>query len=206
LALVFFWLVIANSGMPRTNKIFASLRLFVYAALNIAYSFGLKNIPIVDVTLIATGFILRFLLGTVIIGAVATVWFYLIILSAAYYMSFGKRRNEIIRNDFGTRKVLRYYSQNFLDKNMYVCQTLCIIFYSFWTIDPVTIERLKTRSLIWTVPIMLLIFFKYSLDVEKQVGGDPTTILLKDRALMLLCAVYVICVAGIIFTSGRGSV
>jgi 4-hydroxybenzoate polyprenyltransferase len=199
LAGVLFWLVFTNNGMNKTNKTIAALILLFYMALNICYSFGLKNIPILDVTVIATGFILRFLLGVAIIGVVASAWFYLIILSAAYYMGFGKRRNEAANAENIPRKVLRLYSVNFLDKNMYVCQTLCIVFYSFWTIDSVTIERLGTHSLVWTVPLMLLIFFKYSFNVEKQSGGDPTMILLKDKVLILLCLLYVAVVFFIIY-------
>ncbi|GMO27287.1 MAG: hypothetical protein Ta2B_07960 [Termitinemataceae bacterium] len=176
--------------MPISNKIKSVLVLSSYAVLNIGYSFGLKNIPIVDVSIIAVGFILRFFLGVIIIGSVATIWFYLIILAASYYLSFGKRRNEILAAGETPRAVLKSYTHDFLDRNMYVCQTLIIIFYTFWAIDPVTIERLGTKSMIWTVPVVLLILFKYSLDIEKSEDGDPTSVLFKDKAILLLCALY----------------
>jgi 4-hydroxybenzoate polyprenyltransferase len=195
LGMTVFWLGFRNNGMPVSSKVKAVLVLGCYAVMNIGYSFGLKKIPIVDVSIIATGFILRFLLGVIIIGETSTVWFYLIILAASYYMSFGKRRNEISVGGDASRTVLKQYSRDFLDKNMYVCQTLCIVFYTFWTIDPVTVERMKTTAMSWTVPVVLLILFKYSLDIETCADGDPTAVLLKDKALLLLCAVYV---AGVI--------
>jgi drug/metabolite transporter (DMT)-like permease len=63
--------------------------------LNIAYSWGLKNIPIVDVTILASGYIIRVLFGSMIIGVNISVWLYLMITLGAYYMGLGKRRNEI---------------------------------------------------------------------------------------------------------------
>jgi hypothetical protein len=70
-----------------------------------------------------------------------------------------------------------------------------------WSIDPMTIQRLNTTAFIYTVPLMLLILFKYSLDIEADTDGDPTSILLHDKILVVLCLVYVATVAAIIFLS-----
>jgi 4-hydroxybenzoate polyprenyltransferase len=203
---IFLWYFCFRNGITIRQKIMAIGILAFYGILNIGYSSGLKNIPIIDVSIIACGFILRFLLGVIIIDQVSTVWFYLLILAGSYYMGFGKRRNEI-GNTFGaltparsnSRKVLRFYSFSFRDNNIYVCQTLFIVFYTLWCRDPVTVERLHTNNLVWTIPIVLLIFFKYSLDIEKHDEGDPVSVLLKDKALIALCLVYLSALCVIIF-------
>jgi hypothetical protein len=117
----------------------------------------------------------------------------------AYYLGLGKRRNEIIANENKTRDVMRFYSHNFLDKNMYICQGLCVVFYALWSIDSVTVERFHTSAFIYTVPLILIIFLKYSMDIETDTDGDPTSILLNDKILLLLCAIYIICAFCIIY-------
>jgi 4-hydroxybenzoate polyprenyltransferase len=173
--------------------------LLLYMLINIVYSWRLKNIPIVDVTILASGYIIRVLFGSVIIGVNISVWLYLVITLGAYYMGLGKRRNEITGNETKTRAVMKFYSHNFLDKNMYVCQALCVVFYALWSIDSVTVERFHTSAFVYTIPIILIIFLKYSLNIETDTDGDPTSVLLGDKVLLSLCAVYVICAFCIIY-------
>jgi hypothetical protein len=108
----------------------------------------------------------------------------------AFYLGLGKRRNEITGTGTETRAVMRFYSHNFLDKNMYMCQALCVIFYALWSIDAATVQRLHTGAFVYTIPLFLLILLKYSLSIEADSDGDPTSIVLHDKALLLLCAVY----------------
>jgi 4-hydroxybenzoate polyprenyltransferase len=173
--------------------------LLLYTVLNIAYSWGLKNIPIVDVTILASGYIIRVLFGSVIIGVNISVWLYLVITLGAYYMGLGKRRNEITANEMKTRAVMKFYSHNFLDKNMYVCQALCVVFYALWSIDSVTVERFHTSAFVYTIPVILIIFLKYSLNIETDTDGDPTSVLLGDKVLLSLCGIYVVCAFCIIY-------
>lgn len=174
--------------------------LVLYLGLNIAYSRRLKNFPIIDVTILASGYVIRVLFGSVIIGADVSPLLYLFITTGAYYLGFGKRRNEMVNNSgSNTRGVLRFYSQSFLDKNMYVCQALCIMFYALWSIDSKTTARFQTSAFIYTVPLIFLIFLKYSLNIEKNTDGDPTSVLLNDRILQILSGIYVICAFCIIY-------
>jgi hypothetical protein len=84
--------------------------------------------------------------------------------------------------------VLKFYNQSFLDKNMYMCLALTITFYSLWTVDPVTIARISTGSIVWTVPLVILICMGYSLHVERDSDGDPVEVLLGDKLLLSLVA------------------
>lgn len=110
---------------------FATVLLVLYFLLNLGYSFGMKNIPLLDVTILAAGFLIRALYGSVVTGIEMSDWLYLVILSAAFYLGLGKRRNELKRqgND-ETREVIGKYSFSFLDSNMYICMALVFVFYA----------------------------------------------------------------------------
>ena len=119
------------------------------------------------------------------------------VLSGAFYFSLGKRRNELQKKKDGdTRKVLKYYTRDFLDKNMYMCLALLNTFYALWCKD---ITNAGMEYAMWTVPIVILICMKYSLTVEGNSEGDPVEVLLHDRVLMALCVVYGIVMIGMLY-------
>jgi 4-hydroxybenzoate polyprenyltransferase len=176
--------------------------LVIYFAFNIAYSFGLKNIPLIDLVILASGYILRVLFGALIINVTVSFWLYLVITLGSFYLGLGKRRNEISRQETGTRKVLKLYSFNFLDKNMYVCQTLCIVFYALWSIDDATVQRLQTSAFVFTVPVVFLILLRYSLNIERESDGDPTAIVFQDKPLCILMLLYAVVSCLILYRAG----
>ncbi len=163
----------------------------LYLLLNIGYSFGLKNIPIIDVAIIAIGFILRALYGGIIINVEISNWVYLTVITGSLYLGLGKRKKELYNfKGITTRKVLSGYTVNFLDKNMYMCMSLCLMFYSLACIDLKTKAAQMGGRLIWTVPLVLLISLKYNLNLESKKEGDPTNIILDDKGLILLILLY----------------
>ena len=165
------------------------LILVIYLGINVAYSFGLKHIPIIDVGILATGFVLRVLFGAEIVDIEISRWLYLTVLAGAFYLSLGKRRNEIMTNGIKSRKVNQYYSINFLDKNMYVCLALTLVFYSLWATDP----NQSAASLFWTIPVIILLMMTYSLNIEKDGSmGDPVEVLLGDKVLATFAVTYVL--------------
>jgi 4-hydroxybenzoate polyprenyltransferase len=180
--------------------------LTLYLALNIAYSCGAKNIPIVDIAILASGYVIRVFFGAALIGENISVWLYLTITVGSLYLGLGKRRNEIncAGNSSETRPVIKFYSHNFLDKNMYMCQALCVVFYALWSIDGATLQRLQTGAFVYTIPLVLTILFKYSLDIETDSDGDPTSIILNDRPLLLLCALYIAAAFLIVYINRPG--
>ena len=178
----------------------ATLLLVVYLGLNLAYSFGLKNIPIVDVTILVAGFLIRILYGALVTGITISNWLYLTVIALAFYFSLGKRRNELKQlGDGETRKVLQAYPISFLDKSMNMCLTLANVFYALWSMDENTMSFYNNKYLIFTVPIVLLITMKYSLDIEGESDGDPVEVLLHDRVLLVLCLLYLAVMFGILY-------
>ena len=160
----------------------------VYLCINIAYSMGLKDIPIVDIAILASGFIIRVLFGAAVCNVTASSWLCLTVMAFALYMGIGKRRNELSKTGGNTtRTVLKYYDVNFLDKNMTMVTTLGIVFYSLWAGTVIS-----NSLVIWTVPLVIIIIMKYELIIKGNSYGDPVEVLLSDKILMGLVAVFAI--------------
>ena len=161
--------------------------LLGYFALNLGYNFGLKKIPLLDVAILASGFLLRLLYGSCVTGIQLSAWLCLTTILASFYLGFGKRRNEYTLESTNKRDVLNAYSYDFLDKSMHMCMTLALVFYSLWTLD---VSQGASSALIWTVPFLLLIVLKYNFNIEKNSDGDPTEVIFGDRILLLMILIY----------------
>ncbi len=170
----------------------AILLVALYVVLNILYSVWLKHVVIIDVIILVSGFLIRLFFGAFLIRCTVSEYLYLTVMSLAFYMGFGKRRNEIIKSDKNTRKVLQFYNRDFLDKMMYVCLTLTVVFYSMWSVDPNVTSHLHYNMLMWTVPLLMIILFQYSLSVEKDSYGDPVDVLINNKPLLFTSVLYVI--------------
>ncbi len=169
----------------------STLLLTLYLILNMAYSFGLKNYPLVDISILVSGFLIRTVYGAVITDITISSWLYLTVIALSFYFALGKRRNELQSlGDGETRQVLKAYPISFLDKSMSMCMTLANVFYALWSMDEKTRSLYHTDYLIFTVPIVLLITLKYSLNVESKGDGDPVEVLLHDKVLLLLSGLY----------------
>lgn len=167
--------------------------LILYFILNLFYSKYGKNIPILDIAILTSGFLIRILYGSTITNIAISNWLYLTVLSMAFYFALGKRRNEKRKTnnqgDGETRAVLKYYPEGFLDRCMYMCLTLANVFYALWSMDKQGNSG-KNEFLVWTVPIIMIITMKYSMDVENETWGDPVDVILHDKILILLCVLY----------------
>lgn len=170
--------------------------LLLYFALNNAYSFGLKNKPILDVLILASGFVIRIFYGGFLTEVPISVWLYLVVATGSLYMGLGKRRNELVQQTEivgSTRAVLSHYSVAFLDKNMYVCVALANVFYALWTKD------FADPRMAWTVPFFIVILMCYSLDVENGSDGDPVEVIMHDKILIGLIIAYAVCVFSLLY-------
>lgn len=162
--------------------------IVLYVAINVAYSFWLKHVPLVDVAIVATGFYLRLLFGGYVVGIELSEYITLTVVFISLFMAFGKRRNELLRNGAGARGVLKYYSSDFLDKNMYVMVALSLAFYALWVINVN-----PSQLLVATVPLAAFLLIRYSYDIEKDDSdGDPSEVVLGDRVLQAMVVVFVI--------------
>lgn len=170
-------------------SVFAILLMLFYVILNLLYSKGLKNIPVLDVTILASGFLIRIYYGSSVSQIPVSSWLYLTVLGGAFYLGMGKRRNELSNStkEINTRSVLKKYNYAFLDKNMHVCVAFTEMAYALWA------AQSPYPILIWTVPIVMIIFMKYSLVIESEdEEGNPMDVLLKSKGMMLLVFLYLV--------------
>ena len=178
-----------------TTNYVSFIFLGIYLVMNICYSKGLKNVPLLDIVVLASGFLLRLIYGGIVTDIHISNWLYLTVITASFYMGLGKRRNELGKsgNQINTRKVLKYYNYAFLDKNMYMCLGLTNAFYALWVIGT------QKEVMIWTVPIVMVLGMKYSLNIERDSDGDPVEVILQDKVLWLLGILYSALVIGAIY-------
>lgn len=167
--------------------------LLMYLIFNVFYSFGGKNIPIVDIAVLASGFLLRLLYGSAVSKIQISGWLYLTVLALSFYLGLGKRRNEL-KLGGETRAVLKYYTYEFLDKMMYMFMAIAIVFYSLWSNG-----QSYSNNVIWTVPIVMLICMRYSLIVEGESYGDPVDVILSDKVILTLVGIYAAMMFGIMY-------
>ena len=175
------------------DKLWSEIWIIIYLMLNILYSFGLKDKTIVDVVILASGFVIRVLYGGAIVAIEVSPMLILTVLMFSFYMGLGNQRNEKrkIKND--TREVLKYYTDAFLDKNMYMCLTLGIVFYSIWS--------LALENMIYTVCFVVIICMRYNLIIERESLGDPVDVLLSDKVLIALVIMFLCSLVLILFFS-----
>lgn len=180
--------VLAAVGLPRLC--FASLG--GYLVLQVAYSYALKNVVIVDVLAISTGFLLRVLGGAVAINVDVSSWLILCTFSLAILLSLGKRRHEVVilnHNAANHRPVLENYSVGLLDQLLQVVTTSTFIFYCLYSVKGNPAAGLGAEKMMFTIPLVTYGIFRYLwLIYHKEDGGSPTAMLLTDPPLMA-CAI-----------------
>ena len=198
---VFLFALAFGVNMGWNNHLLSWITLSLYVIINLAYSLGLKNIPLLDIVIIASGYLLRILFGSAISSINVSHWMYFTILSLSFYLALGKRRNEISKEGHKTRKVLKYYNEKFLDKNMYMCLALSIIFYSLWCVDPFFSQ--SSQYLIWTLLIVIPLLMRYNLDIEMQGYGDPVDVFFSDKILIGLVLLLSLLLVLILYIPGK---
>lgn len=163
-----------------------------YLVLNGAYSMGLKHVAVLDVFLIASGFMLRILAGTSGIGIAPSRWLLLCGLMATLFLGFAKRRAELAelrRRDpedrAAQRRALENYSIELLDRMIAVSAAGALVCYALYTVDARTVEVQGTDKLVLTVPFVLYGLYRYLWVLYRRGGGaDPAAELLQDRQLL----------------------
>jgi len=180
--LLIFLAFLTLQFLDRNRDIEPYIWEMLYLFLNVAYSMGLKKIPIVDIMVLTLGFVIRVFFGAAICDITVSSWLVLTVVSFALYMSVGKRRNELIKTEGArTRDVLVFYDRDLLDKFMTISETLGIVFYSLWA---ATIRENQYISLISLVVITVIM--RYEIVIRRDNYGDPVEVLFSDKWLIAL--------------------
>jgi 4-hydroxybenzoate polyprenyltransferase len=195
-AIVLFTLALAASftlSLP-----FGAVGL-IYVLLNLVYSLWLKEVVILDVMVIAFGFVLRALAGAVAINVEISPWLILCTILLSLFLAFCKRRQELetlVEGAGDHRASLREYSVGFLDQMISIVTASTVVSYCFYTFSPEVEHKLGTRYLFLTIPFVLYGIFRYLYLVhQKGHGGSPTAALLTDRPLLLSVALWALVAA-----------
>ncbi|MFA8299170.1 MAG: UbiA prenyltransferase family protein [Hyphomicrobiales bacterium] len=176
-----------------------------YLILNVLYSFYLKHIAIIDITIIAVNFLIRILIGCVVINVYPSQWIVLVTFFLSLFLGFTKRKSELDilgENAIKHRKVLKEYSREALSGFKYISATITLISYIFYSINPVVIETFGSDKVIYSsffVTIGLFRFIQLSESNNSEKEGDPTTLLMKDHFLQLILLIWVIYLGLIIY-------
>ncbi len=169
------------------NQAFGVIAL-IYLAENLLYSFWLKHVALIDVLLIALGFLLRVHAGVVLITVARfSPWLYICMTLLALFIGFGKRRGELLlmqANSGSTRRVLAEYTVPFLDELINLVATATIIAYSFYTFSAENLPA--NHAMMLTIPFVLYGIFRYLYLIHlKGEGGAPDELVLTDRPLQI---------------------
>jgi 4-hydroxybenzoate polyprenyltransferase len=178
-----------------------------YLGLLTAYSFVLKHVVIVDVLVLAGGFVLRAAAGAVAVGVDFSHWLLLLTLLGALFLALSKRRAELVALAGGAgahRKSLAQYSPYLLDQMIGVVTASTLLAYAFYTIHPETVAKFGTDRLLWTVPFPLYGIFRYLYLVhQREGGGNPSDTLLDDRPILACVALWGLAVIAIVYGPWR---
>jgi 4-hydroxybenzoate polyprenyltransferase len=175
-----------------------------YLALNLAYSFALKDVVILDVLAIAIGFVVRAVAGALAIQVVFSDWLLVCTILLALFLALAKRRHELatLENAVGHRQALAEYTPYLLDQMIGVVTASCLTAYAFYTLAPETVEKYRTERLALTIPFVIYGIFRYLYLVHrKEQGGSPSDVLLTDRPLLAAVALWAAAVVLIVYTA-----
>jgi len=177
--------------------------LSAYIVIFTAYSIKIKHVVILDVMCIAFGFVLRVVAGTELAGVSTSNWLIICTITLSLFLGFSKRRQELIligHNSQNHRKVLADYSITFLDQMIAVATACTVMSYALYTISNETITKFGTRNLVFTIPFVIYGIYRYLYLIhQKNMGGNPTNIVLTDFPLLLNGLLWLAAVIFIIY-------
>ena len=165
--------------------------LAVYVALNLAYSGWLKQVPVVDVSIIAAGFMLRLLAGTLAVGIAPSRWLLLTGIFVALFLGFSKRRAEMHHSAAAQRAVLAHYTPALLDTYMATTMTATLATYSLFATS-FEAQQQHGERMLYTVPVVIFGMLRYTYQVHRGFGEDVARDLLRDPWLLGAGALWVV--------------
>lgn len=191
-------LFLLSLGFASYANLLTVLALFVYIMLNLAYSAFLKHLVIIDVMSIAAGFVLRAAAGGLAIEVPVSPWLLVCTTLLALFLGFGKRRHELgllSEEAANHRKSLENYSMPFLDQMISVVTASTVVAYAFYTLSPEVVDHFGTAWLSATIPFVLYGIFRYLfLIFHKEMGGNPTKLMLTDTPLLVCVSLWLMTV------------
>lgn len=195
-------LIIIVAALSSQLNLAFNLSLLAYLVINIFYTLKLKNIIILDLFCIASGFMLRVLAGAFVIDVYISKWLILTTLFLALYLAVMKRRSELVsqNSEKDTRLVLKDYSERFIDQISAITSGGLIICYALYSVADRTIAEFGTEYLVFTTIFVVFGVFRYMyLVLNKSKGENPTEVMLTDVPMIINALLYFFVVTAIIY-------
>ena len=198
-------LAIAALALPfLLNNWMLSVVIALYLAMNLCYCIRLKHYAIIDVCLVALGFVMRIVAGGVATDIVLSRWIVMMTFLLTLFLSFAKRRDDVlIMNETGLapRKNTSRYNLTFINQAITITGGVMLVCYIMYTVSPEVIERFNSPNLYMTSFFVILGLLRYiQLTVVDERSGEPTRLVLSDRLIQLIIAGWIISFAIIIYT------
>ena len=183
------------------------LVLAIYFFINLGYSLGLKSIPILDIILLSSGFVLRIKAGSVVGDVKLSEWIVIMVFLLALFMAIGKRRDDVLlKLNTGTdmRKSVKGYNLEFLNTLLALVSAVMIVAYFMYTMSPEVQLRLGTWRLYYTCLFVMAGIMRYLQIIYVQAdAGSPTKILYKDRFIQITLLLWIASYILIIYLKDR---
>lgn len=193
---IFAVLVLAGFGGAYLISNKFAFVLAIYFVLNMAYSFGLKNISILDVFIVSVGFVLRVKAGGVAADVAVSEWLMLMVFLLALFMALAKRRDDVVlkmASGKDMRKASKGYNMDFLNTSLALVSAVIIVAYIMYTMAPATMERFNTYRLYYTSIFVIAGLMRYlQITYVENNTGSPTKILYKDRFIQLTILLWIL--------------
>ncbi len=180
--------------------------LLLYFVLQVAYTYVLKHVVIVDLFAIAGGFVLRAIGGAAILSVAITPWWLLCVLLLALFLGLGKRRNElqVLAQGAGShRKILEEYSPKLLEQLITIDVACTILAYSQATFTAPSVPITPFPWLMLTIPFVIYTLFRYLYLIAQGEGGEPADLLFRDRPLLVAIVSWGLLVVTILIFFGQ---
>ena len=176
--------------------------LLTYQIANLAYSAGLKNIAILDIILVASGFLFRIYSGSILSHVPTSHWLALMVMLLSLFLALAKRRDDLVISKDKTtlRKSTQNYNLEFINSCLTLFAGIIIVCYIMYTVSPEVTERLKSQWLFTTTIFVIAGVMRYlQITFVEDNSGSPTSILIKDRFILITLAGWIASFYAIIY-------
>lgn len=188
-------LLVTGIGLAYALNIIFLCILCGYFIMNLLYSRSLKHFSIIDINIIATGFVLRVFSGSVVADVEASHWIIIMTYLLALFIALAKRRDDVLLSIDGTttRKNIDGYNLEFINSSMIIMASIIVVSYILYTVSPETVDKFSTNNLYITTVFVVIGLFRYmQLTFVENNSGSPTKILMKDRFLIVTILLWLI--------------
>lgn len=170
--------------------------IILYLVINLGYSLGLKNISILDIMLVASGFLLRTIAGGVIIDVELSNWLLIMVFLGALFIALAKRLDDLLVSEASgtiSRKTVKHYNLNFIYSGITMISGVSMVSYIMYTISDEVTQRLHSKHLYFTAIFVVAGILRYlQITLVENKSGSPTKILLTDRFIILTVLAWVL--------------